>query len=189
MPSRHYSLRGASSRLQRAFSIVLSTLESHSREAKQLNPPPIVLSEARSGPCRHVLQTPLHHQSLPLPRHHRREQLPPQPLQPPHSPQPDSLRAEPLHFEVLRVHQQRRSHLSRRLRSPPNHRAAHQNRKAPLRCRPAPRLYLTPSIASRGGCTTCCWRTCRCRWSRWSTRSSRCWPFRGDGDCEISTAP
>lgn len=32
---------------------------------------------------------------------------------------------------------------------------------------------LTRSTASRGGCTTCCWRTCRCRWSRWSTRSSR----------------
>ena len=149
------------------FLFVLSILESHSVETQQHNSSLIVLSEARSGSDPHVLQTPLYHQLVPFPRHRRRKQLSPQSLRPPHPPQSPALRAEFLHFEVLRVHQQRRSHFSRRFRSPPNHRAAHEKRKAP-RCSREQRPLIS-SIASREGCTMCRWTTWCCRTIRWST--------------------
>ena len=149
------------------FLFVLSILESHSVETQQHNSSLIVLSEARSGSDPHVLQTPLYHQLVPFPRHRRRKQLSPQSLRPPHPPQSPALRAEFLHFEVLRVHQQRRSHFSRRFRSPPNHRAAHEKRKAP-RCSREQRPLIS-SIASREGYTMCRWTTWCCRTIRWST--------------------
>ena len=149
------------------FLFVLSILESHSVETQQHNSSLIVLSEARSGSDPHVLQTSLYHQLVPFPRHRRRKQLSPQSLRPPHPPQSPALRAEFLHFEVLRVHQQRRSHFSRRFRSPPNHRAAHEKRKAP-RCSREQRPLIS-SIASREGCTMCRWTTWCCRTIRWST--------------------